>query len=664
MSDVGSLVALLPHESEDTEEDLETHATAREFVDYTEYLPSDIRRSLELINSLHEQYGYYTAQLQTLTKEFRTLQAELPVSNGFARTVTDKELELRLRISRAMNAALRARLEGAAEAAKMHQNVDRHYSRAIAIRSKLDEITIPSRDPTPVSPRKPRVKEKSDDQHYKITLRLNNERTLAPTARGGGGRRRNYNPTPRSRQPPPTPANNEDDWEDMPDTVVKPKKKKPTSGTIKRGPKPPTDPPFSGGAQARYEDGNPIPSHLLPWNRLTNEELARLRKRMKKNAGWTPSVTMIIRELESLGRGPKHKDMFTDQTEGRLGDDFLKIYGPEDGGIGDPEKIAPDDGEGVRENKGMRLNRAKKRKREEERREKEREAERERERQEREVEAENVRKAEEEERKEKERLMREARERAAREAAEREAAVAAAAAVERERLAREAREEKLREEKAREKAAVKEKERAAAIVAASNRKMRSASISTGTTASTSTTTASVEASSTEDADEDMPDVDADAPPPRRLGRPPKNPPTFKPGHKRAASTTTPAGADPKRSKRDLAAPAPAAASTTARKKGLMGRGTRKKPTTLGDEEGEWVDDDDEEDLNRYCLCDEVSRGTMVACENSQCPKVWFHIECVGLKEEEATTKAKWFCPLCSETTGKRGAGKRRTGKKV
>lgn len=33
MSDVGSLVALLPHESEDTEEDPETHATAREFVD-------------------------------------------------------------------------------------------------------------------------------------------------------------------------------------------------------------------------------------------------------------------------------------------------------------------------------------------------------------------------------------------------------------------------------------------------------------------------------------------------------------------------------------------------------------------------------------------------------------------------------------------------------
>lgn len=669
MSDVGSLAALLPHESEDTEEDPETHATTREFVDYTEYLPSDLRRSLELIKSLHEQYDYYTAQILKFTKEFRTLQAELPASNGFARTVTDKEMELRMNIARAMKAALRARHESAAEAAKMRKNVDCHHSRALAIRSKLDEVTIPSRDPTPVSPRKPRVKERSDDQHCKITLRLNNERTPAAPSARGVGRRRNYNPTPRARQPPQTTASNEEDWEDCPEPIVKPKKKKPPTGAPKRGPKPPTEPPFSGGAQARNEDGTAIPGHLLPWNRLTNEELARLRKRMKKNAGWTPSVTMIIRELETLGRGPKHKDLFTDQTEGRLGEDFLKIYGPEDGGIGDPEKIAPDDGEGVRENKGMRLNRAKKRKREEERKEKERE-ERERERQVAE-EAENARKAEEE-RKEKERLAKEARERerAIREAAEREAAAAAAA--EKERLAREAREEKLREEKAqekaREKAAVKEKERVAAIMAARSRIMRSTSISTGATDSTTTTTASVEASSIEDVDEDMPDVDADAPPPRRLGRPPKNTlPTFKPGHKRAASTTTPAGVDPKRSKRDLAVPAPAAAPTTARKRGLVGRGTRKKPTTPGDGEGaeeDWVDEEEEEDLNKYCLCDDVSRGTMVACENSQCSKVWFHIECVGLKEEELTPRLKWFCPLCLDSTGKRGAGKRRTGKKV
>lgn len=409
------------------------------------------------------------------------------------------------------------------------------------------------------------------------------------------------------------------------------------------------DPPYSGGAPARYDDGTPIPGHLLPWNRLTNEELARLRKRMKKNSGWTPSVTMIIRELESLGRGPKHKDNFLDQREGNLGEDFLKIYGPEDGGIGDPEKIAPDDGAGVRENKGMRLNRAKKRKREEERKEKEREAEKER--REAEHEKERVRlKAEEEIRKERERLERLAREkaekeRAAREAKEAAAREAVAAAVrekaEKDRLAKEA-----REEKAREKAVKKEQERAAAAAAATSRKTRSASISTTNTTATHTTT-----TTNDDEDEEMPDADDPPPPPRRLGRPPKNPAAiaaaaaFKPGHKRAASSV-PATTDSKRSKRGASAAAPPplpagrkrASSTTGlpkpsnrvtkaavgRKKGLFaGRKHAAAAGTVKEEdegeiagEGEWVDED-EEDLNRYCLCDEVSRGTMVACENPQ-----------------------------------------------
>lgn len=532
---------------------------------------------------------------------------------------------------------------------------------------------MPSRDPTPVSPRKPRIAEKSaeDPTHCRITLRLNSDRT--PQTSGRGRRRGGFSQA-RSRLPPVTPAGNEDDWEDIPDSAYPPekvpKKKKAPGGGPKRGPKPPTDPPFSGGAPAKYDDGTPIPHHLLPWNRLTNEELARLRKRMKKNSGWTPSVTMIIRELESLGRGPKHKDNFLDQSEGRLGEDFLKIYGPEDGGIGDPEKIAPDDGAGVRENKGMRLNRAKKRKREEERKEKEREAERERKEAEQERERQR-REIEEAVRAEKERIAREAREKAerervAREAREaREAAAAAAAAAaakekaEKERLAKEAREEKTRE-KAREKAAAKERERAAAAAAASNRKTRSASISTNTTNTTSTATTT---NTNEDEDEDMPDADAEPappPPPRRLGRPPKNPPPFKPGHKRAASSI-PAGTaatDTKRSKRGTPAAAPpppptpagrkatgvsklnnrvtkAGATTTAagRKKGLIA-GRRK--TAVGKNEAvegtgkegaeeEWEDED--EDLNRYCLCDEVSRGTMVACEN---PQVSFMIAFFGL----------------------------------
>jgi hypothetical protein len=44
-------------------------------------------------------------------------------------------------------------------------------------------------------------------------------------------------------------------------------------------------------------------SKWLPWKRLTEYEMATLRKRMKKNAIWLPSPAMRNRELKNLGRG-------------------------------------------------------------------------------------------------------------------------------------------------------------------------------------------------------------------------------------------------------------------------------------------------------------------------------------------------------------------------
>ncbi|KAK3320767.1 hypothetical protein B0T19DRAFT_247694 [Cercophora scortea] len=45
------------------------------------------------------------------------------------------------------------------------------------------------------------------------------------------------------------------------------------------------------------------------------------------------------------------------------------------------------------------------------------------------------------------------------------------------------------------------------------------------------------------------------------------------------------------------------------------------------------DDDDDVDVDeqRYCLCNGVSYGEMVACDGDGCPREWFHLECVGLK---------------------------------
>ncbi|XP_023684290.1 inhibitor of growth protein 1 isoform X3 [Paramormyrops kingsleyae] len=45
----------------------------------------------------------------------------------------------------------------------------------------------------------------------------------------------------------------------------------------------------------------------------------------------------------------------------------------------------------------------------------------------------------------------------------------------------------------------------------------------------------------------------------------------------------------------------------------------------------------------YCLCDQVSYGEMIGCDNEECPIEWFHFSCVGLNHKP---KGKWYCPKC------------------
>jgi len=63
--------------------------------------------------------------------------------------------------------------------------------------------------------------------------------------------------------------------------------------------------------------------------------------------------------------------------------------------------------------------------------------------------------------------------------------------------------------------------------------------------------------------------------------------------------------------------------------------------------GQKNDDEEDEDEERYCVCGGVSWGTMVACDNPDCEKEWFHISCVGLKKAP-DSKTKWYCPECKE----------------
>ncbi|KAI9315950.1 hypothetical protein BX666DRAFT_1953136 [Dichotomocladium elegans] len=58
---------------------------------------------------------------------------------------------------------------------------------------------------------------------------------------------------------------------------------------------------------------------------------------------------------------------------------------------------------------------------------------------------------------------------------------------------------------------------------------------------------------------------------------------------------------------------------------------------------------------RYCICNQVSFGDMVACDGENCEKEWFHYACVGLVEPPA---GKWFCDDCAMEEGYRKRIKR------
>lgn len=85
------------------------------------------------------------------------------------------------------------------------------------------------------------------------------------------------------------------------------------------------------------------------------------------------------------------------------------------------------------------------------------------------------------------------------------------------------------------------------------------------------------------------------------------------------------------------------------------------------------DDEDDESEPRYCYCNQVSFGEMVACDNDACPTEWFHLSCVGLTKPPGRNGkvfflsvaldilvqwligflVKWFCTECKENM-KRG----------
>lgn len=47
----------------------------------------------------------------------------------------------------------------------------------------------------------------------------------------------------------------------------------------------------------------------------------------------------------------------------------------------------------------------------------------------------------------------------------------------------------------------------------------------------------------------------------------------------------------------------------------------------------------------YCLCSQLSYGSMILCDSKACDIKWFHFNCVSLTSKP---KGKWFCPNCRD----------------
>ena len=55
---------------------------------------------------------------------------------------------------------------------------------------------------------------------------------------------------------------------------------------------------------------------------------------------------------------------------------------------------------------------------------------------------------------------------------------------------------------------------------------------------------------------------------------------------------------------------------------------------------------DDEDHAKYCFCRQESDGeTFIECSNHQCRIKWYHINCVGIAEDNIPEN-EWTCPRC------------------
>ena len=326
--------------------DPDAQAAVTDFLDYTEYLPSDLLRSLTLIRGLDDKYETHAYALNDLTKLYGALPTLEP-------TIRPDPQNLRLQIATNLDQALNARESAYAEANRVLEVADRHQNRLKSIIAKLKAIPKPpSRDPTPQPPtsaqKRSRAGRKLETGMATTRLTLNPPRGNTVAAAILNRPRGRRVTVPGEVMPPFDPdeaiASTEvSDWESPPPSpprpVLKLKQPKPPKEKVEVVEKPPRAP----REHATYRKPTPPPedaelgSKHRPWTHLTEYEMYKLRKRMKKNHNWEPSPIMIRRELEQRGRGwdNYYKAKAEAQTNGSK---FIDI---DDKPTSKPEKVEP-----------------------------------------------------------------------------------------------------------------------------------------------------------------------------------------------------------------------------------------------------------------------------------------------------------------------------------
>ncbi|KAK4456290.1 hypothetical protein QBC34DRAFT_315227 [Podospora aff. communis PSN243] len=378
-----------PLGSLDLRADPDAQATVTDFLDFTEYLPSDMMRSLTLIGKLDQTHQESSEKVNELT----TLWGQLP---SLPRAERVGPIELRAQISENLQHAVNARIYSHAEAVRMAENVNRHYNRASTILAKLE--TMLENYPTAEEMKSPVATSKSPQMSRapKLALRVDGQKVRRPrvpriTVPGEVLAPYDLNYDAYSSGSESSSSSEEETEESHPTSRVTPgpyrikigksSARPPKVGKVPKSRTSVPPPHYAGGVgistSAALAQHKPPPENVVigsadaPWGQLTPYELARLRKRMKKNAAWAPSDTMVARELSNLGRGIEAFKLAKKKAEeeGKVFEGKMPgpIMDPETGEARMPlgaltlEALATD--EKNLSNRGMRLNEAKKAKR-------------------------------------------------------------------------------------------------------------------------------------------------------------------------------------------------------------------------------------------------------------------------------------------------------------